>query len=118
MAQENKTVSGILSFLPLVAFLVYMFSFLSFMFNVFPQLNDHGPNAEELILPNVFTMIIFAIILGIVSLGVLVYFIIHAVNNKTIDSTERLVWILIFIFTGMIGYPIYWYMRIYKNQTL
>jgi len=118
MAQENKAVSGILSFLPLAAFLVYMFSFLSFIFTAIPELNRHGSNAEELILPNVFNMILFAIILGIVSLGVLVYFIIHAINNKAIDSTERLVWILIFIFTGMIGYPIYWYMRIYRNQTL
>ena len=118
MAQENKTMAGILSFLPLVAFLIYIIVFLNFIFQVMPNMDRHGPNAEELILPNIFSIVLFAIILGIVSLGVLVYFIIHAVNNKTIDSTERLVWILIFIFTGMIGYPIYWYMRIYKNQTL
>src|SRR5688572_21550764 len=99
MSQENKTVSGILSFLPLVAFIAYMIVFFSFIFNVMPEL-DRNYDEEEIIFPYLFNMIIFAIILGIVSLGVLVYFIIHAVNNKTIDSTERLVWILIFIFTG------------------
>ena len=117
MSQENKTVSGILSFLPLVAFIAYMIVFFSFIFNVMPEL-DRNPSEEEIIFPYLFNMIIFAIILGIVSLGVLVYFIIHAVNNKTIDGTERLVWILIFIFTGMVGFPIYWYMRIQRNQTL
>ena len=117
MFKDNKTVSGILSFLPLAAFIVYMIVFFSFIFNVMPELHT-SPDDEEIIFPYLFNIILFAIILGIVSLGVLIYFIIHAVNNKTIDSTERLVWILIFIFTGMVGYPIYWYMRIQRNQTL
>ena len=117
MSQDNKTVSGILSFLPLAAFIAYMIVFFSFFFNVIPELH-RNPDEEEIIFPYLFNIILFAIILGIISLGVLVYFIIHAVNNKAIDSTERLVWILIFIFTGMVGYPIYWYMRIQRNQTL
>lgn len=117
MAQENKTVSGILSFLPLAAFLAYIISFLGFFMPIFVK-EIHHEEQVEAFYPGLVYIIIFAIVLGIVSLGALVYFIIHAINNKAIDSTERLVWILIFIFTGMIGYPIYWYMRIYKNQVL
>ena len=43
-----------------------------------------------------------------------IYYIIQVVNNQALDSTERIIWILVFIFAGMIGYPVYWYMRIWK----
>ena len=117
MSQGNKTVAGILSFLPFAAFLIYMIAFFGFFLQMAPEITHHG-DWEEANYTGFVYIIIFAIVLGIVSIGVLVYFIIHVVNNKQIDSTERLVWILIFIFTGMIGYPIYWYMRILRNQTM
>jgi hypothetical protein len=50
----------------------------------------------------------------VLSAGLLIYFIIHVINNKTIDSTERIIRILVFIFAGMVGFPVYWYMRIWK----
>ena len=59
-------------------------------------------------------MVAAIILLAMCSLGLLVYFIIHSINNKAIDSTERIIWVLIFIFAGMIGFPVYWYMRIWK----
>jgi len=46
----------------------------------------------------------------------LVFFIIHMINNKKLDSTERLVWILVFLFAGVIGYPVYWYLRIWTEK--
>lgn len=49
------------------------------------------------------------------SFGLLIYYIIHVVNNKMIDSNERLIGILVFIFANMIGFPIYWYMRIWRK---
>jgi len=117
MTQGQKVFTGILAFLPLAAFMAYMISFLGFFLNIIPEM-DRNPNAEDYILPEVFNIIIFAIVLGIISLGVLVYFIILAINNKVIDSTERLVWVLIFLFAGIVGYPIYWYMRVQRNQIL
>jgi hypothetical protein len=117
MSRTEKLVSGILAFLPLAAFLVYIINFLSFFFEMMPEMsrNDH---AEELILPEMFNIILFAIILGIASLGVLVYYIILVINNKLIDSTEKLVWIVIFVFVGMVGYPIYCFLRIQRNIKL
>jgi len=46
----------------------------------------------------------------------LIFYIIHAINNKAIDSNERIIWILIFIFAGMIGFPVYWFMRIWQTK--
>jgi hypothetical protein len=33
------------------------------------------------------------------------------------DGTERVIWILVFLFAGLVGYPIYWYMRVWKEGT-
>ena len=77
---------------------------------------NHEDALPEIILERIGMIIGFAVLLGMVSLGVKIYFIILAVNNMAIDGTERLVWILIFVFAGLIGYPIYWYMRIWNNS--
>ena len=59
-------------------------------------------------------LIAFVMLMGFLHLGLLIYFIINAINNKAVDSTERIVWILVFVFAGTIGFPLYWYMRIWK----
>ena len=66
-------------------------------------------------LENIGSIIAVALLMVITNLGALIYFIIHAVNNPATDSTERIVWILVFIFAGVIGFPVYWYMRIWKT---
>jgi hypothetical protein len=54
--------------------------------------------------------------MGLLSLGLLIFFIIHLVRSKAMDSTERIIWVLVFLFAGIIGYPIYWYMRVWKDE--
>jgi hypothetical protein len=60
-------------------------------------------------------MIVTMVLLGLLSLAVMVYFLVHAINNQSINSDERLVWILVFIFVGMVGFPIYWYLRVWST---
>ena len=54
--------------------------------------------------------------MGILSIGLLIFFIMHLLRHKALDSTERIIWILVFLFAGIIGYPIYWYMRVWKDD--
>ena len=119
MSKSSKIFLGIITLLPIVGMGIYIFTF----FTTFTELHDltmtnNGPNQT---LPfdffrQFFTIAIWAILSALFSLGLLIYYIIHAINNKAIDGNERLVWILIFIFAGMIGFPIYWYMRIWQEQ--
>ena len=53
---------------------------------------------------------------ALLSIGLLIFFIMHLLRHKALDSTERIIWILVFLFAGIIGYPIYWYMRIWKDD--
>jgi len=58
-------------------------------------------------LPLVFAM-------GIISFGLLVYYIVHVINSK-IDNNEKILWMFFFITCSILAFPIYWYMRVWKS---
>lgn len=52
--------------------------------------------------------------MAVITLAALILFIIHVIHNKSLPDNERIVWVLVFVFAGMIGFPIYWFMRAIK----
>ena len=120
MTKNKKVLLGILSFLPFIFFIVYMSTFLSFMFEMVrhEEFSDGGSEFPAAFTSNIIGIVVSAIIMGLLSLGVLVFFIIHAINNPIVKSDERIIWILLFIFLGMVVFPIYWYMKIWKQPTV
>lgn len=50
---------------------------------------------------------IVAVLIGIVSLVLWVWALIDAIQNPALDSTQRIIWILVIIFTSPIGPIIY-----------
>jgi len=117
MNRTSKVLLGILSILPLVLLIAYFISFFFFFASMITAASQQqvGDNNFPLHLVGNFGMLFLTIgLMALLNLGLLVYYIIHTVNNKNIESSERIVWILIFVFAGMIGFPIYWYMRIWK----
>jgi len=114
MSRSSKIFTGLLSFLPLILIGVLIFQ----VFALFPQFfewDKHEPEAYT-VFATITPLLITGILTGVLSLGLLVFFIIHMINNKKLDSTERLVWILVFLFAGVIGYPVYWYLRIWNEK--
>jgi cytochrome c biogenesis protein CcdA len=114
MSKSRRLLLGVLSVLPMILLAVYLFTFFHFMVSMFRQVQQEDI-MPEMIFKHIGWIIGIALLMGICFLGLLVYFIIHAINNKQVDGTERIVWVLIFIFAGMVGFPIYWYMRIWKE---
>ena len=94
--------------------IAYIIAFFSFFLRVIPAIHDHQDELPREFMHYFIIVFISAIIMGLVSLGLLVYFLIHSINNPAVHKDERLMWILMFIFIGMISMPIYWYMRIWK----
>ena len=114
MNRSSKVFSGILSFLPLIL----TFVIIVLVFAMFPRFVEWEQQEPDfyIVWGTIWPLIITAIITGVVKLGALIFFIIHMLNNKKVETGERIIWILVFIFTGGIGYPIYWYMRIWKES--
>lgn len=117
MSKSKKTWLGILSFLPIIsgiAILIYMFTgFLPTMMRLEHEGAHDNPIAIFSTLGPFLVIILFAVILQI---GLLIYFIIHAINNTRVKNEERIIWILVFLFASSIGFPIYWGLRIWPDD--
>ncbi len=48
-----------------------------------------------------------AVLLGIISLVIWIWALVDAIQNTALDGTLRLVWVLVIVFTGIIGAAIY-----------
>ena len=117
MSKSRKLLLGIISFMPIALFIGYLIAFFSFFIDMLRQVQREDV-LPAMIIGKVAWMVAAILLLALCSLGLLIYFIIHALNNKALDSTERLIWILVFIFAGMISFPVYWYMRIWTAPVI
>ena len=114
MSRGSKLFIGLASLLPIVLVIILFFMF----FNLFPAMiswDNHEPDAYT-VFETIRPVFIVGFIACLVSLGLLVFFIIHMIGNKKIETSERVIWILVFLFAGIVGYPIYWYMRVWHDQ--
>lgn len=108
---KSKSLSALLALLPLAGMAIYLFVFIRLMTVVFSHQDD--PEAiNGFMMQHMSTLIGAGFLLFILTVGALVYFIIHVVNNKNVEGTERIIWILVFVFAGVIAFPVYWIIRI------
>jgi len=115
MSNKNKKLLGIITFLPFILLIIYFFTFfLSFLGMIIPASNNQEPNMG-LFMGNFIIAFIIIGFMSILSIGLLIYYIIHITNNKNLDDNNRLVWILLIVFANLIGYGIYWYLQIWKG---
>ncbi len=113
-SRTQKIILGIFTILPFVFFPFILAQVFQFVLNMVAA-NQHGePEVSEVLLA-VFSFITPIILLSLLSIGLLIFYIIHVVGNKRLETAERLVWILLFIFFGIIAFPIYWFMRIWNS---
>jgi len=114
MSRNSKLFIGLLSFLPIILVFILLFMILRLV-PTFIEWDNYEPAPQEVF--GVFGPVFFlCIFLGILSLALLIFFIMHLIRHKAMDSTEKVIWILVFLFAGIVGYPIYWYMRVWKNE--
>lgn len=117
MSRSKKIIIGFLSLLPIVFIIIYFIQF----YTLFVEMLDWGANQEpdpREFMRTFMPLFLLILIKVLISIGLLIYFLINLINNKKIDSGEQIVWILTFIFVGFIAFPLYWYMRIWNDQSL
>ncbi len=113
MSKSTKILIGVLTLLPIVGFIIYIWYFIQIMFTI-SENNGIAPNVN-LFKDHFASIFIMLALIVLVSLGLLIFYIVHAVNNKALNSNERLMWILLFIFLPSIAFIIYWILRIWQD---
>ncbi len=53
----------------------------------------------------------------VLSLGLFIFYIVHIIQNRSLDTEKRMLWIVITFITYAVATPIYWYIHIWKNKS-
>lgn len=118
---QNKFWQGFFALAPIVMLFVVLFAYFMFLFFVFNNI-DMLENSEDysasLILGNLSIFLVFIFFMVLISLGSLVYYIVHAANNPNLrENNMLLIWILLFVFANGIGQLIYWIIEIVNKRS-
>lgn len=118
LSKGQKILLGILHFIPLLgiaAYFVFLFSF------IFGNLDHFQANAEQAPPEEFFKVFIGAFIIIIltvlISIGIKIFDIIHLTkSNKGDKNNKILMWVLLFVFVGMIAEIVYYFLEILPEK--
>ncbi|HEY9007460.1 MAG TPA: hypothetical protein VIM75_15075 [Ohtaekwangia sp.] len=114
LSHTQKIIVCVLTFLPFLVVPYIGFEIFHFVMETIKASETHEP-PDSVVITGILSFIIPILLLSMLSLGLHIFYIIHAAMNKAIDQTERIVWILLFVFFGAITFIIYWFLRI-RNE--
>lgn len=115
LSATQKIILGIFTCLPFLLAPYIVYEIFHFIVGTI-QNHQQGQDDPVTILTAIFAFITPILFLSFLSLVLLVIYIIHAIQNTMINNNEKIVWIILFLFFGVITFPIYWMMRVW-NQT-
>ncbi|WP_407528103.1 hypothetical protein PDL71_08600 [Lacibacter sp. MH-610] len=117
MNRNKKIWLGVLAFSPIIIGL----GSVVYMFTVFmPSLPLHQQFAEGDDFPIQFfsrmaPFFIIMLLSIVLQVSLIIYFCIHAFNNKAVKQEERVIWLVVFILASSIAMPVYWILRIWPE---
>ena len=117
MNQSRKVFLGILSLTPIVLQGIIISSVFGMVFEIASN-SPYLPGTDDsLLFQSMFFLIMIGGVTALITLGLIIYYIMHVVNNKSLASNVQTIWVILFIFTGSIAIIIYWYLNIWKGKS-
>ena len=115
LSKAQKIILGIFTVLPFIFFPIIVWQVFHFVIEMIAMNKQGDPDAGD-ILVGIVSFIVPIITVSLLSIALLIFYIIHAVSNKKLESIEQLMWVLLFVFFGIIAFPIYWLLRIWNSS--
>jgi len=106
----QKVILGIVTFLPFVLFPIFLWQ----LFHTIGSAIFLDNSDREFFYP-VFSFVFPAILTAIGAFALTIFYIVHVVLNKKLEASEQILWILLFLFLGILAFPAYWILRIWNN---
>lgn len=116
ISQTGKIIIGILTISQLFIGLFVLIWFFSAFLPVI--ITGDEARIEQLVLLSVGKFIIMGIVLGVLSCGVLIFYLVHAGTNKHISTTMKVIWVLLLLFFGSIVEVVYFFMEIVPEKSM
>ncbi|HEY3404640.1 MAG TPA: hypothetical protein VGK59_14720 [Ohtaekwangia sp.] len=114
LSRTQKIILGIFSIVPFLMVPYIIYEVFHFVMHTVSISQQGDPDPADII-AGVLSFIGPVILCSLISLMLLIFYIIHAVMNKTITTAERVIWVLVFIFVGSLTFPVYWLMRVWNE---
>jgi len=106
---------------PIIILFIVLFGYLFFIFslvNSIPELEHSQNEIPSVFLQNFILFFVFIFVTIFISLGSLIFYILHAVQNPNLKQHNLLlIWILLFVLVSGIGQLIYWIVEIIGKKT-
>ena len=115
MTKGHKFILGIVTFLPFILTVLYFGTIVLLVRDALAYRDEDMPFP---IVGDMLWLVVTALSAGLLSLGLMVYYIIHVIHNPLAEGSEKLVWVLLFVLASVIAFPIYWYLRIWKREEI
>ena len=112
MKSSTKFWLAIFTFLPIVLLVLFFGLFFTVFFENIIELEQNNGEFPLEFLHSIFWFILLIIIMAILSLGIKIYYIVHTNKNLGNDTTKKIMWTLLLIFTGSIGAIVYYFIEI------
>lgn len=114
---QNKFWQGFFAIAPIVLFVFFFIGYFIFIFSFVTQiseLEEHARNGPPTALfAGIGVYLLFFLFIMLTSLGSLIFYILHAIQNPNLKQGNTLVvWILLFVFVSGLGQLIYWIIEI------
>lgn len=119
LTKTQKTLIGILHFLPIIGVVAYFIFFFSFFLGNLEHFeNEIQPGKPPVAFFRGFIgAFVILILTVIISLGIKIFDIIHLTkSNKNDSSNKILMWVLLFVFTGTISEIVYFFLEILPEK--
>ena len=117
---QNKFWQAFFALAPIITFFIAISFYLGallYFFSHMPELESSPNVLASIILGNIWIFMIFIFMAVLISMGSLVFYIVHAVQNTNLkENNLLLVWILLFIFLGGISQLLYWIIEVVNKR--
>lgn len=110
---QSKFWQAFFALSPLISLLLLFIGYGVFLFSILTNLPRGGEPDPSTVVGGIGVFLIIILVMILISLGSMVFYIVHAANNPNLrENNLLLVWILLFIFASGIGQLIYWIVEI------
>lgn len=114
MTKHAKIMLGLMTFIPMVLSVLLLLAMIDGWF--MPDDLNVGEHSEIYVLLPLGLSLLLLTVTVVLGLGVTVYYLVHSINNRKIDSTQRLVWVLVILMSGLFGCALYWLFLIWREE--